>query len=94
MGSTTAGTGPLPTPYPVPAPGLGEATEGRLVTILGRLTAKPSRSSTGDLTFRFERPDGSRFTVQADASSGLVATSVQSKATYVVIGVAGQRATH
>ena len=88
------GTGQLPAAFAVPASGLGESTEGRLVTILGRLTAKPSRSPSGDLTFRFERADGSRFTAQADASSGLLATSVQAKATYLVVGIAGQRATH
>ena len=87
------GAGELPQPTPLGQTGPDEASEGRLVSILGRLLAKPTRSAGGDLTMRFERPDGSKFTVQSDASSGLTQATLQPKATYLVVGIAGQRAT-
>lgn len=82
----------VPAPWPLGPAGPDESTEGRLVSTGGRLLAKPTRSTGGDLTFRFERPDGSRFTVQSDVSSGISAASFQVNATYGIVGISGQRA--
>ncbi len=89
----STGTATVPSPASLGPSGPDESVEGRLVSVLGRLLAKPTRSAGGDLTFRFERSDGSKFTVQSDASSGIAATLLQPKATYLIVGIAGQRAT-
>jgi len=91
-GIRTEGLGRLPQPSALSQSGPDESSEGRLVSIVGRLLAKPAKSAGGDLTFQFERPDGARFTVQADASSGVSATLLQPRATYLVVGIGGQRA--
>ena len=91
-GIRSDGVGQLPEPSALGQSGPGESSEGRLVSTVGRLLAQPSRSSGGDLVFRFERPGGSRFIVQADASSGVSATLLQPHATYRVVGIVGQHA--
>ncbi len=92
-GIRAEGTGQLPLPSALGVAGPDEASEGRLVSILGRLLSKPTHAAGGDLTYHFERSDGSRFTVQADASSGVTATLLQARATYLIVGIGGQRAT-
>jgi hypothetical protein len=82
-----------PTPTSVPAEGLDEADELTLVTATGSVTAKPKRSSGGDLTVELEPPGAAPIKLIADASSGLTAASFQIGATYRVTGVVGQRAT-
>ena len=54
------GTASLPAPMAVPSGGLSEATEGRLVTTVGKLTAKPKRSATGDIRFVLDSELASR----------------------------------
>ena len=92
-GIQSEGVGALPNPRPLGPAGPDEGSEGRLVSTFGRLLAKPTRSAGGDLTFRFERTDGTRFTVQSDASSGVATGTLQPKATYLIVGIGGQRAT-
>jgi hypothetical protein len=86
------GTGTLPTPMAVGAAGLTEATEGRLVTATGRLTARPTRTSAGVLTMVLERDGASPVKVMADPSSRLVAASFKVGSSYRLVGFVGQRA--
>jgi hypothetical protein len=85
------GSGSLPTPVPVAATGLAEATEGRLVTATGILTAKPAKSGNS-IVLTIERTGGTTLRVMADASSGLEASSFEVGATYRLTGIGGQRA--
>ena len=55
------------------------------------MSGKPTKASSGDITF-FLDAAGGPVRIVADASSGLTATSVVVGATYDVTGVAGQRA--
>ena len=87
----STGSGPLPAPVPVPTGGLGESTEGRLVTATGTLAAKPSKSGNS-IVLAIERSGASPIRVMADATSGLHASSFEAGATYRVTGIAGQRA--
>jgi hypothetical protein len=84
---------PLPSPIPVDAASLGEANESRVVTTAGVVQARPSRSTSGDISLDLR---GSAGTVRifADASSGLTPNSFVVGATYDVVGIAGQRASH
>ena len=87
------GTGSLPASTAVPSAGLTEPLEGRLVTATGRLTAKPKKSASGDLTFVLERDGAAAVKVMADASSRIGNAAFQLGATYRVTGFVGQRAT-
>jgi hypothetical protein len=90
-GVRTAGSGPLPAPVSADAMSLGEALEGRLVKVHGVIEARPTKSTSGDITFFVTSPTGD-VRILADASSGLTADSVAVGATYDIVGVAGQRA--
>jgi uncharacterized protein YdeI (BOF family) len=90
-GFQVTGSGALPLPRDVDAASLGEDTEGLLVRVTGVVDAKPTKSTSGDVTF-FVRGASGSVRVVADASSGIAATSVVAGATYDVTGVAGQRA--
>src|SRR6185436_17227967 len=85
------GTGSPPEPIGLDDP-LGESVEGRLATITGRLDAKPTKSSSGDVTFVLAHDDGTATKVFADASSRIAATTLTVGATYRVVGFVGQRA--
>lgn len=91
-GVRTAGSGSLPEPVSADATSLGEALEGRLVTVHGVIEARPTKATSGDITFFVVSPSG-EVRILADASSGLTADSVTVGATYDIVGVAGQRAT-
>jgi hypothetical protein len=90
-GVRTAGAGPLPAPVSADAASLGEALEGRLVTVRGVIEARPTKSTSGDITFFVVSPSGD-IRILADASSGLTQDSVTVGSTYDVVGIAGQRA--
>jgi hypothetical protein len=79
-------------PEPTALDDVSEAVEGRLATVTGRLDAKPTRSSSGDVTFVLVRGDGTATKVFADASSRVAVTTLTVGAAYRVVGVAGQRA--
>jgi hypothetical protein len=87
------GTDALPRPMNVPSAGLAEAMEGRLATATGRLTAKPRKSASGDLTLIIERDGAAPIKVMADASSRVTTSLLQVGATYRITGFVGQRAT-
>jgi hypothetical protein len=85
------GTGSQPEPIALDDL-VSEAVEGRLATVTGRLDAKPTKSSSGDVTFVLVRDDGAATKVFADSSSRVAAATLTVGATYRVTGVVGQRA--
>lgn len=87
------GTGSLPVPQDLASAGPNESTEARLVRSTGTVVVKPSKSTSGDITFQLEFDGGTRIKVMADASSGVTAGSIRLDARYRITGVAGQRAT-
>jgi len=86
------GSGQLPVVIGAPPDGLDEADEARLETASGTVSAKPKRSSGGDLTIVLDRPGAASIKLLADASSQLAADVFEVGATYRVVGVVGQRA--
>jgi hypothetical protein len=90
---TTDGTAPLPDPVAVGPAGLGEATDGRLLLVTGRLAARPSKAASGDLSLILDRPGETPVKVMSDSSSGVTLPAFQVGATYQIVGVGGQRAT-
>ena len=86
------GTGALPAPSPLGTAALTEAHEGRLVTMTGRLEAKPTKTAAGDITMLLVRDGGTTVKVMADVSSRIQITSLVVGATYRVVGFVGQRA--
>lgn len=93
-GDGLSGGAPTTPPAPLEVDGgmLGEATEGRLVAVSGKLLAKPVKSTSGDLSLRIEDADGVEIRILADSSSGISATRFSAGATYRLVGIAGQRA--
>jgi len=86
------GTGTLPAPAAVESTGLTESIEGRLVTTTGRLSAKPKKTSGGDLTLTLDRDGASPVKVMTDSSSRITTASLKVGSTYRVVGLVGQRA--
>ena len=89
----TNGVAPLPDPVAVGPTGLGEATDGRLLVVTGRLAARPSKAASGDISLVLERIGEASVKVMADSSSGVTLATFQVGATYQIVGVGGQRAT-
>ena len=89
-GFSRGGTGILPEPRPDDGT-LGEAVEGQLVVVSGAVEGRPTKSTSGDITFFLDGPAGS-IRIVADGSSGITQDSVQRDAVYRIVGVAGQRA--
>jgi hypothetical protein len=86
------GTGALPAPSPLGSVALTEAHEGRLLTMTGRLEAKPTKTAAGDITMLLVRDGGTTVKVMADVSSRIQNTSLVVGTTYRVVGFVGQRA--
>ncbi|HEX9550178.1 MAG TPA: OB-fold nucleic acid binding domain-containing protein, partial [Candidatus Limnocylindrales bacterium] len=79
-------------PLQITAASLGEATEGRLVTLVGTVVAAPRKSTSGDLAIDFLDDLGIPFRVMTDASSRIEATDLDRGERYRLVGIAGQRA--
>ena len=90
-GFRTAGQGTLPAPREVDGSTLGEASEGALVRVVGVVDGRPTKATSGDITF-FVTSTYGPVRIVADVSSGLTADSVSVGAEYEVTGIAGQRA--
>lgn len=91
-GFKVTGQGSLPAPLQLVAANLGEATEGRLATLLGTVKATPQKSTSGDLTIELVDAAGTQFRVIADASSQIVPGDLVKGSSYRVTGIVGQRA--
>ena len=92
-GITAEATASLPVAIDLPAAGPDESTEGRLVRLSGTAVARPTKTTSGDITVMLELSGGTTVRVMADASSGLSPTSIVKGARYRIVGIAGQRAT-
>ncbi len=86
------GTGTVPGPLDVPPTGPNESTEGRLVRLSGVVVARPTKSTSGDISLTVEIANGVRVKVMADASSSLTQASFTAGARYRIVGISGQRA--
>ncbi len=91
-GLRIAGSGPLPPPITIGGSGIGEAVEARLVAVEGTADAKPSRATSGDITFTVTTASGS-IRVAADASSRIAASSIAKHDRLRLTGIVGQHAT-
>jgi hypothetical protein len=87
----TIGQSALPAPVPVDGSSLGEGVEGRLVVVEGVADGRPSKATSGDITFTVTTGLGP-VRIVADATAGLAVSSVASGDRLRVTGVAGQRA--
>ena len=92
-GLTVLGTAATPPATRIAVGALGEATEGRLVTVHGTVTASAVRSTGGDLVLTIRGDDGRNARVYADASAGLVAAQLRKGTIATFTGIVGQRAT-
>ena len=88
-GLRAVGSAALPAPATVTT--LGEGTEGRLVVVAGIVEARPTKSSSGDITF-YVRDAGGSIRLVADGSSGLTVELIVVGGQYEIVGIAGQRA--
>lgn len=91
-GMRSDGAGTLPQPLPISGSSLGEALEGRLVTVEGVADGAPQRATSGDFTITLRTSQGDQVRVYADASAEVDATSFGPGGTYRVTGIVGQRA--
>lgn len=90
-GVRVEGSGAIPVPsFLVGAP--GEATEGRLVAFDGIVDTRPTKSTSGDLSFLVTSAGGVQVRVMADASSGIAMASIVVGAEGRFTGIVGQRA--
>lgn len=87
------GAATLPVPATIGLDEVGEATEGRLVSVVGFVAASPTRTSAGDVSFEVVDDVGRRLRIVARSGSGIAVTSVVARERYRLVGVLGQRAT-
>ncbi len=80
---------PVPDPLPVVASSLGEASEGRLVAIEGRLDGPIVRDSNGDLSLALIDATGAPFRARAARGAGIGADVARAGARLRVSGVVG-----
>jgi hypothetical protein len=92
IGLKLTGQGSLPAPIHLNAAGLGEATEGRLAELVGKVTAAPRKSTSGDITIDLVDAAGTAFRVIADGSSRVATGDLVKDHTYRLVGIVGQRA--
>ena len=85
------GTAAFPEAVSVDGATLGEAVEARLVSVDGVAAGRPTKSTSGDLTFVLATATGP-VRINADASSGVRTDAVFAGQRARVVGVAGQRA--
>jgi len=91
-GLVVVGPAHVPDAVPIGAAELGEGLEGRLVTIVGTLQGRATRSSSGDLSVEATDLAGMTFRILVDASSGLTVADFSAGQAYHLVGIAGQRA--
>ena len=91
-GLSTIGQGALPAPLALEAGEATEATEGRLVSLSGTITAGPDRATSGDIACTLRGADGRSLRVMADASAGLDTSVLRKGAILTLTGIVGQRA--
>ncbi len=90
-GVTGLGSGVLPEPLSIAGSGLGEATEGRLVSVSATQNGAARKSGTGDLTIDLVDSSGAKVRAMVDLSSGITAADLTAGVTYRLTGIVGQR---
>ena len=87
-------TGPatVPAATTVDAAALGEATEGKLVQLIGTASVKAVKGTSTDISIDLVDASGSTFHVMADGSSGIGVADLPVGKALRVSGIAGQRA--
>lgn len=91
-GLAVLGVGEAPPPLALAAGAVGEAVEGRLVSVEGVLAASPARSTGGDVSLLAKGADGVSLKVIASAASGVDARLLRKGASATFTGIVGQRA--
>ena len=85
------GTADVPAPAVI-AGVLDESLEGLLVSVQGSVVAAPATTAAGVVSLDIDLADGARVRVQADASSGIPASTFVRGLPYRLVGIVGQRA--
>jgi hypothetical protein len=91
-GLTTLGTGTIPAAQTVSMATVGEALEGRLVTVSGTVTAGAAKATSGDIALAVTGSDGATIKVYADGSAGISASTLKKGVSATFTGIVGQRA--
>jgi hypothetical protein len=91
-GLAVVGAEDVPEPLPVRAVDLGEDLEARLLTLTARVTAAPTKGTSGDLSIDVADADGRAARIGVDASLGIPRESFVRGRWYVFTGVEGQHA--
>jgi hypothetical protein len=86
------GAGEVPEALPVRALDLGERLEARLLTLTARVTASPTKGTSGDLSIDVADADGKAARIGVDASLGIARETFVRGHWYVFTGVEGQHA--
>lgn len=91
-GLTVIGTAAVPTPLATMGSQLGEATEGRLVSLVGAQVGAPRRSVNGDISVDVRDVAGTMVRIEADASSRITVKDLQAGVAHRFVGIVGQHA--
>jgi outer membrane biosynthesis protein TonB len=84
--------GSLPDPVPIGAAQMGEATEGRLVTLEGTLDTAMVDGVSGDAVLRLVDATGTAFRARAARASGITTSTLVPGTRLRLTGLVGQRA--
>jgi hypothetical protein len=91
-GLLVLGSGTQPSPIALDAGAVGEATEGRLVTIQGTISTKPAKAPGGDLVVTLTGLDGATLRILGDEAARLDPAIVRKGARVILTGIVGQHA--
>jgi len=91
-GWTVLGTAALPSALAISAGSVGEAVEGRLVTVDGTVTAGAVKSTGGDLVLVITGTGGATLKIYADASAGISPSALKKGLAGTFTGIMGQHA--
>jgi hypothetical protein len=85
------GSGPIPAPLLISGSALDDDVEGSLVSLEGVVDGRPTKATSGDVTFIVDAA-GRSIRLFADASTGIAPATITDGQRLRVTGVAGQRA--
>jgi outer membrane biosynthesis protein TonB len=91
-GLSTLGAGVVPGAQAVSPATVGEALEGRLVTVSGTVTVGAAKATSGDIALAIAGSDGATLKIYADASAGVSAAGLKKGVSATFTGIVGQRA--
>jgi hypothetical protein len=73
---------------------IGEALEGRLVTVAGTVTVGAAKSTSGDIVLQITGTGGATLKVYADATASIDPASLKKGVSGTFTGIVGQHASH